>query len=110
MRRGEVYRTRDWIAERGHKPGFFVVVSRDFIGQNEDVRMIMCAPVYSREIGLDTEVQVGPADGFPKDSVIRCDFVQLLFKKQLRDFLSSLSSQKMEEVNRALRLALDCGA
>ena len=109
MTRGEIYRTRDVLAERGFKAGYFVVVSRDFIAENEDVLTVVCAPVYSREIGLDTEVQVGPNDGFPKDSVIRCDFVQLLFKKQLRNYFGKLSEEKMRRVNRALRLALDCG-
>ncbi|MBI1873095.1 MAG: hypothetical protein HYS05_04290 [Acidobacteria bacterium] len=28
MRRGEVYRTRERVVERGDKPGFYVIVSR----------------------------------------------------------------------------------
>jgi hypothetical protein len=37
MKWGEIYRTRDKIAERGHKPGFYVVVSRDFVASHEDL-------------------------------------------------------------------------
>jgi len=45
--RGEIYRTRDRLAERGGKPGFYVVVSRAFVAENEDISTVVCAPVYS---------------------------------------------------------------
>lgn len=109
MRRGEIYRTRERIAERGFKPGFFVVVSRDAVAENARINTVVCAPVYSREAGLDTEVFVGPFEGFPKDSVIRCDFVQALFKRQLTEFVGVLPAAKLAEVSQALRIALDCG-
>jgi hypothetical protein len=35
------------VPERGHKPGFYVVVSRDFVAGNDDVPTVICAPVYS---------------------------------------------------------------
>ena len=47
MKRGEIYRTSEKVAERGHKPGFYVVVSRDFIAENDDVSTVICAPIYS---------------------------------------------------------------
>jgi len=31
VKRGEIYRTRERVPERGDKPGFYVVVSRTFI-------------------------------------------------------------------------------
>ena len=43
MRRGEIYRTRDKVPERGDKPGFYVVVSRTFIAENEDITTVVCA-------------------------------------------------------------------
>ena len=36
MTRGEIYRTRERVAERGGKPGFYVVVSRAFIADNDE--------------------------------------------------------------------------
>ena len=56
MKRGEIYRTQEKIPERGHKPGFYVVVSRSFIAGNEDVSTSICAPVYSEMLGLRSEV------------------------------------------------------
>ena len=45
MKRGEIYRTGEKAPERGHKPGFYVIVSRTFIAQHEDVSTVICAPV-----------------------------------------------------------------
>ncbi len=107
MKRGEIYRTRDKTPERGHKPGFYVVVSRDFVAGNDDVTTVMCAPVYSQKLGLRTEVIVGPADGLPHESSIRCDFLTLRLKKNLTHFVGTLSPEKVHDLNRALRYALD---
>ncbi len=35
MTRGEIYRTAERVPERGDKPGFYVVVSRPFIAEND---------------------------------------------------------------------------
>lgn len=106
MKRGEIYRTQGKIPERGHKPGFYVIVSRDFIAGNDDVETVVCAPVYSEILGLRSEVAVGSDEGLPKDCGIRCDFLALLFKSKLTTFVSALSSAKQRELNAALTYAL----
>ena len=110
MRRGEIYRSRERVPERGDKPGFYVVVSRSFIAQNDDVSTVVCAPVYSEVLGLTTEVVLGPDDGLPRTSAVRCDFLTLMFKTRLTDFVSTLSGSKMADLNRALAHALDLPA
>jgi mRNA interferase MazF len=105
--RGEIYRTRDRIPERGGKPGFYVVVSRAFVAENDDVSTVVCAPVYSEVLGLTTEVVLGTADGLPRTSAVRCDFLMLLFKDRLTGFVATLSPEKITALNRALALALD---
>lgn len=101
-----MYRTREPVPERGGKPGFYVIVSRPFIAGNEDVSTVICAPVYSEVLGLTTEVVVGTADGLPRTSAIRCDFLTLMFKRRLTDFVATLSPGKVGELNRALAVAL----
>lgn len=110
MTRGEVYRTRERVAERGGKPGFYVVVSRPFVAENDDVSTVICAPVYSRILGLTTEVVLGPDDGLPRASAVRCDFLTLMFKSRLTGFVSTLSLDKIENLNRALAVALELPA
>jgi mRNA interferase MazF len=107
MKRGELYRTREHIPERGGKPGFYVIVSRSFIAAHEDVSTVICAPVYSEVLGLTTEVVLGPEDGLPHTSAVRCDFLTLMFKMKLTNFVGTLTAMKLAELNRALALALD---
>lgn len=106
MKRGEIYRTQEKILERGYKAGFYVVVSRDFIAEHEDILTVVCAPVYREIIGLRSEVLVGEEDGLPQDSSIRCDFVTLMLKKKLTSFVGTLSEEKQHELGRALAFAL----
>jgi mRNA interferase MazF len=107
MNRGEVYRTDHRIAERGHKPGYYVVVSREFIAGNDDISTVICAPVYGEILGLDTEVVVGPEEGIPRSSAVRCDFLMLLFKEKLATRTGRLTPSKLQELNLALARALD---
>ncbi|MCK6555034.1 type II toxin-antitoxin system PemK/MazF family toxin [Candidatus Binatia bacterium] len=107
MNRGEIYRTRERVAERGDKPGFYVVVSRSFIARNDDVSTVICAPAYSEVLGLTTEVVLGEQDGLPKTSAIRCDFLTLMFKSKLTHFVGMLPAAKLVELDRALACALD---
>ncbi|HEY7365499.1 MAG TPA: type II toxin-antitoxin system PemK/MazF family toxin [Methylomirabilota bacterium] len=107
MTRGELYRTRDRVPERGGKPGFYVVVSRSFVAENDDVATVICAPVYSQVLGLTTEVVLGVDDGLPRTSAVRCDFLTLMFKSRLTQFVGTLSPEKVRALNRALMIALD---
>ena len=106
MKRGEIYRTAGKMAERGDKPGYYVIVSRDFIAGNEDVSMVVCAPVYSAVLGLQSELVVGPEDGLPQPCAIRCDFLMLMFKRKLTGFVATLPAERERELNRAVRYAL----
>ena len=100
MRRGEIYRTRERVAERGAKPGFYVVVSRTFVAEHEDVSTVICAPVYGEVLGLTTEVVLGPEDGLPRACAIRCDFLTLMFKSKLTHFISTMWSPAGKPVGR----------
>jgi len=110
MKRGEVYRTSHRMAERGDKPGYYVVVSRSFIASNEDISTVICAPVYGEILGLATEVEVGPEDGVPRSSAVRCDFLMLMFKDKLTTMAGRLTGPKLRELNQALARALELPA
>jgi mRNA-degrading endonuclease toxin of MazEF toxin-antitoxin module len=103
---GEIYRTQEKVPERGSKPGFYVVVSRDFVAANEDISTVICAPVYGQVLGLRSEVAIGASEGLPRPNAIRCDFLTLMFKSKLTGFVSTLSKEKQSELQRALAIAL----
>jgi mRNA-degrading endonuclease toxin of MazEF toxin-antitoxin module len=103
---GEIYRSRVRVAERGHKPGFYVVVSRDFIARNEDISTVVCAPIYGEVLGIATEVVIGREEGVPRESAIRCDFLMLMVKTRLTGFVATLPAAKRAELKTALSRAL----
>ena len=106
MKRGEIYKTGEKVPERGHKPGFYVVVSRDFISGNHDVSTVVCAPVYRNILGIRSEFVLGPDDGLPQDSAVRCDFLSLMFKSKLTHFVASLSHERQRDLDEAVQYAL----
>jgi mRNA-degrading endonuclease toxin of MazEF toxin-antitoxin module len=106
MRRGEIYRTREKLPERGNKPGFYVIVSRDFIAENPDVSTVICAPVYGEVLGIRSELIVSTEEGLPHRSSVRCDFLMLMFKHKLTTLVATLGPRKVRELNAALEYAL----
>lgn len=105
MRRGELYRV--------HKPKddpkqyrLFVVVSRQALIDSK-FSTVTCAPVYTRGHGLSTQVAVGPDEGLKHPSWISCDNLISVPKSDLTNFVGSLPSSKVAELNHALKVALD---
>lgn len=107
MNRGDIYRTREKTPERGYKPGFYIVVSRDFVARNDDVATVVCAPVYREILGIRSEVVLRSSDGVPYESAVRCDFLTLMFKSRLTRWVATLSTAKRAELDAALRYALE---
>lgn len=104
MKRGEIYRV--------YKPGgdtkdhrFFVVVSRQALIDSK-FSTVICAPVFSNGQGLSTQVAIGQDHGLKHDSWIMCDNLISLRKAELSDYVAQLPGNKMIELNRALRSAL----
>jgi mRNA interferase MazF len=68
---------------------------------------VICAPVYSAQHGLSSQVAVGINDGLKHDSAIHCDELVSLPKTVLTDYVGALSHEKIAELNRALAAALE---
>lgn len=106
MKRGELYRVEK-PSKRDPK-GFrvFVVVSRQkFI--ETTYPSVVCAPVYSNCNDLSSEVEIGIDEGLKHDSCIRCDELVSLQKSVLTNFIGSLAPLKIQELNEALKNALE---
>jgi mRNA interferase MazF len=105
MKRGEIYRV--------HKPGgdakeyrAFVVLSRQVLIESR-FSTVICAPIFSNGEGLSTQVEVGPDQGLRHQSWIMCDNLISLKKADLTNYIGSLTAAKINEVSRALKMALD---
>ncbi len=104
MKRGDLYLVRT-PGKDARKQRVFAVVSRqDFI----DTRFstVICAPVYSRRLGLSTEVAVGIAEGLKGECAIHTDALASIPKSMLTDYVGSLGPKKSAHLDQALRIAL----
>lgn len=104
MRRGEIYRV--------HNPDddpklyrCFVVVSRQTLIDSK-FPTVICAPILTRGHGFSTQVLIGIDEGLKHESWIFCDNLVSLRKTQLTRFIGSLTHDKQEEIDRALKMAL----
>lgn len=106
MKRGDLYRVAHPSAKDPERFRVFVVVSRQaVIGSRFST--VICAPVYSVHDGLSTQVLVGIDEGLKYDSSIHCDELVSLPKSVLTNYIGTLSPQKLQALNKALRIALD---
>ena len=105
MKRGELYRVFKGYKNDPKKYRVFLVVSRQ-AAIDHGFSTVICAPVYSKYDGFTTQIEVGVEEGLKHDSAIYCDDLVGIKKALLTDYIGSLSENKMEEVNNALRIAL----
>ena len=106
MKRGELYRLANPSAKDPKKSRVFVIVSRQVLIDSR-FSTVICAPIFSTHDGLSTQVLVGVNEGLKHESSIHSDELVSLPKSALTNFIGSLSPQKIEELNRALSIALD---
>ncbi len=106
MKRGELYRVARPTRSDPKRFRVFVVVSRQVLIDSR-FSTVMCAPVYTAYDGLATQVLVGVEEGLKHESSIHCDEIVSLAKSMLSNYIGTLSPQKLDQLNRALRIALD---
>ena len=105
MKRGDLYR----VTHPSHDPKkfrVFAVVGRQAVIDSR-FSTVTCAPVYTVYDGLASQVAVGVEEGLKHDSSIHCDELVSLSKSVLTNYIGMLSPHKLEELNYALRVALD---
>jgi mRNA interferase MazF len=109
LRRGDLYRVFKPSSGVAGDPKIFrvfVVVSRQAL-LDSNFSTIICAPVFTTGGGLSSQVAVGPDEGLKHPSWIMCDSLVSLRKSELTQFVGSLPTSKIAELNRALTIALN---
>ena len=102
MRRGEI-----WWAELAPPAGRRPVL---LLSRNEAYavrELVTVAPVTTRIRHIASEVSLGPEDGLPRPCVVNLDSITTIAKGSLRERLTSLSLDKLKEVEVALHFTLD---
>ena len=83
----------------------FVIVSRQILIDSR-FSTVICAPVYSAYDGLSTQVPIGIDEGLKHDSSIHCDELISLPKSMLTNYVGRLSSEKLNLLEKSLKIAL----
>ncbi len=105
MRRGDLYRVYKGSSHDPRKYRVFVIVSRQILIDSK-YSTVVCAPVYSSYDGLSTQVPVGINEGLKHESSLHCDELVSIPKPSLTHFVGSLSFEKMQQLDEALKVAL----
>lgn len=106
MKRGDLYRVYKGSKIDPKKYRIFVVVSRQVLIESK-FSTVVCAPVYSTFSGISTQVPVDTREGLKHDSCIYCDELISIPKSSLTNYIGTLSYEKIEELNKALKIALE---
>lgn len=104
MRRGELYRIQHPSGDTKRQRVFVVVGRQVVIDSNYST--VICAPVYTRYDGLSTQIAIGVDEGLKHECSIHCDGLVSIPKERLRAYVGALSSKKLEQLDRALLIAL----
>ncbi len=102
MKRGEV---RWYKFDPPDKRRPVVILTRDSI--LEYLGEITVAPVTSTIRDVPTQVPLSEQDGMTRECAINCDHVQTIAKGKIGATITTLSTDKMEEVRQAIAFALD---
>ncbi len=101
MKRGEI-----WWANlpppMGRRP--VILLSRDAAYQIRE--QAIATPITTRIRGIPAEVQLGPEDGLPRISVANLDTLMTIPLRLLQQRITSISSEKLQAVDAAIRYAL----
>lgn len=101
MKRGEVWWVR-FPSPAGRRPAVFV--SRN---QAYRVRAAVTVVPLTRTVrGIPVEVTLEPADGVPRSSVANADAITTVPKVWIEEYVTTLSSAKLEALDQAIKFAL----
>jgi mRNA interferase MazF len=106
MTRGEIYRLSPPAGGDPKRSRCYAVVSRQTLLDSKADRVV-CAPVNSTFVGLETQLPVGVAEGLKQESCINCDQLVLIERSRLTNYIGSLDPLKLRALRLALRTALD---
>ena len=68
---------------------------------------VVIAQITTTVHGIPAEVALTRADGMPRDCVVNCDVLMTVPKARLTSRIAKLTPAKMDEVQRALKFAME---
>ena len=81
-----------------------ILTRRSVLGYLGEVTI---APITSTVRGIPSEVALSPADGMRQVCAINCDHLQTVSKGRLGALITTLTPEKLSDVEKAICFALD---
>ncbi len=81
-----------------------LILTRDSI--LEYLGEVTVAPITSTIRDIPSEVFLSKEEGMPKDCAVNCDHIQTVSKGKIGSRITTLSSEKMDQVREAILFAL----
>lgn len=106
MIRGEIYRLAPPPGSDPKRSRCYVIVSRQTLLDSK-ANKVICAPVNTAFVGLESQMLVGIDEGLKQASCVNCDQLVLIEKSRLTNYVGRLPSMKLRALRRALRVALE---
>ena len=82
-----------------------LILTRDSI--LEYLGEVTVAPITSTMRDIPSEVSLTQQDGMAQDCAVNCDHIQTVSNGKVGALITTLSPEKMQDVSRAIRFALD---
>jgi mRNA interferase MazF len=102
MKRGEA-----WWAELpspiGKRPVLLLSRNEAYVVRNA----VTVAEITTTIRGIPVEVVLGPQDGLPKKCVVNLDTIITIRKESLKERITMLNAEKIEQVNDAIKFSLE---
>ncbi len=106
MQRGDLYLVnRPDIRDPKPRRAVVVVSRQGLIDSN--FGSVICAPIYTRYLGIKSQILVGIEEGLKHESAIYCDDLISLPKSLLTHYLGKLDTLKLLQLSDGLCIALD---
>jgi mRNA interferase MazF len=102
MRQGEI---RWYKFTNPDKKRPVLILTRDSI--IDYLNEITIAPLTTTIRDIPSEIQLSIHDGVPQQSAINCDHLQTVSKSKIGALITTIGSQKMDEVREAIRFVFD---
>ena len=102
MQRAEVW-WADLPSPVGPRP--VVILTRNAVVNS--IGAVVIALVTRTRRGLDSEVALGRGEGLPRPCVVNLDNLLTVPRQRLTRLMGALARNKVEDLNRATRFALD---
>ena len=102
MKRGEIRWYKFKLPDK-RRP--VLILTRDSV--LEYLGEVTVAPITSTVRDIPSEIFLSKQDGMPKDCAINFDHIQTVSKGKIGTLLTTLSTNKLEQVREAVLFALD---